>query len=121
MFDLRATGTLVRTAWTRSDASDAFLVLDRNGNGHIDDATELFSDLSEQPPPNNNGVRSGSQGFASLQLFDNPSNGGNGDRLITEADVVYGLLQPTFKLPPHENARRYTVPKGIGLLYIRNG
>ncbi len=41
-FDIDKNGFAEKTAWT--DGEDGFLVLDRNGNGFIDDGGELFSD-----------------------------------------------------------------------------
>lgn len=41
-FDINATGQPKRVAWTKRNDDVAFLVLDRNGNGVIDDGTELF-------------------------------------------------------------------------------
>jgi len=39
-FDLLGTGSTVRTAWP--EGADAWLVLDRNGNGSVDGMSELF-------------------------------------------------------------------------------
>jgi hypothetical protein len=41
-FDINADGILDQTAWTAPDGDDAFLVLDRNENGFVDDGGELF-------------------------------------------------------------------------------
>lgn len=41
-FDLDGDGTLERIAWTSPDAQLAFLAIDRNSNGKIDNGTELF-------------------------------------------------------------------------------
>lgn len=41
-FDIDKNGFAEKTVWT--DGEDGFLVLDRNGNGFIDDGGELFSD-----------------------------------------------------------------------------
>ena len=41
-FDIDADGVLDQVAWTSTDSDVAFLVLDRNDNGVIDDGSELF-------------------------------------------------------------------------------
>jgi hypothetical protein len=90
-FDILARGTPVQVAWTRSGTSDAFLVLDRNNNGAIDDAKELFGNYTDQPA--SPGRRGGANGFLALEAFDQPNEGGNGDKQITEEDAVYGRLR----------------------------
>ncbi|MBZ5490968.1 MAG: hypothetical protein LAO76_08555 [Acidobacteriia bacterium] len=87
MFDIRATGKPIKIPWTSGASSTAFLVLDRNGNGAIDDGTELFSNVSPQPlDPSPNG-------FKALAQYDLPANGGNGDGVIDAKDQVFPFLR----------------------------
>lgn len=87
MFDIRATGKPFKIPWTSSSSNTAFLVLDRNGNGDIDDGTELFSNVSPQP------LDSSPNGFKALAQNDLPANGGNGDGVIDAKDQVFPLLR----------------------------
>jgi hypothetical protein len=86
LFDIDADGSPEVIGWTSGSAADAFLALDRDGNGLIDSGAELFGGDSSQPPtatPN---------GFLTLAVFDRPENGGNADGMIGRQDAVWSQL-----------------------------
>jgi hypothetical protein len=85
-----AIDTYIRTAWTSAGSDDAFLVLDRNGNGVIDDGSELFGCATPQPVPPAGQLRNG---FRALAEYDTLAFGGNGNGLIDAGDAAYGLLK----------------------------
>jgi hypothetical protein len=73
-FDITGDGRKEQTAFVTG--GDAFLAIDRNGNGIIDDGTELFGDQ-----------RGAANGFEELRKLDT-----NGDGIIDERDADFDKL-----------------------------
>jgi hypothetical protein len=88
-FDLYNDGLPVWTAWTARGSATAFLALDLNGNGNVDDAGELFGNHTRL-------LADGSfakNGYEALAQYDEPVNGGNGNGVIDPGDAIFGRLQ----------------------------
>jgi hypothetical protein len=86
VFDIAATNRPFKIPWT-ADSRNAFLVLDRNGNGIIDNGWEMFGNFTPQQPSDT------PNGFLALAMYDRPEYGGNGDGVIDQRDLIFSQLR----------------------------
>jgi hypothetical protein len=87
-FDFFGTGKPIRVAWTAAGATAAWLVLDLDRDGRIDNGLEMLSNVTQQP-----GKPATHMGFKALAEYDKPENGGNGDGTIDARDAVFSRLR----------------------------
>lgn len=114
MFDMTGITGPERLGWTQANSDDAFLALDLNDNGLIDDGTELFGNFTFQPAPENGEERNG---FLALAVYDH-----NNDGRINNQDGVYSALhlwQDTNHNGISESSELHTLPElGLKTLYL---
>lgn len=87
VFDMLKDGVPLAISWTAAGSTNSLLVLDRNGNGTIDNGEELFGDITPQP------ASSSPNGFLALAEYDKSGNGGNGNGRIERQDAIFSQLK----------------------------
>jgi len=82
LFDLNSNGHAELIPWTAAGSDDAWLVMDRDGDGRITSGRELFGTYTEQPPT------AAPNGFLALAMLDADRDG-----RVTPADPQFAALR----------------------------
>lgn len=88
IFDMDADGALDQLTWTKAGELDAFLALDLNRNGAIDNGSELFGNHTWLL-----GGKKAFHGYIGLAQHDDSRSGGNEDGIIDSSDIVFADLR----------------------------
>lgn len=90
-FDLDADGDLEQVGWTKANSDDVWLAMDRNGNGRIDDGSELFGNNTPVYP--SGPVVTASNGFDAAQFLEGSCYGGGlRDSRLDRNDAAFTRL-----------------------------
>ncbi len=76
----------VQISWTPPNANEGWLVLPAK-DGRVENGAQMFGNLTPQPPSED------PNGFLALSIYDDPSNGGNGDGVIDAKDSIFSKLR----------------------------
>ena len=99
-FDLNGNLVPERLAWTSVNSDDAWLVLDINSDGQINNGGEMFGNYTYQPSARD------PNGFLALALYDQLEHGGNGNGAIERSDGIFRAL----RLWQDQNHNAYSEP-----------
>ncbi|MGH9802827.1 MAG: hypothetical protein ACRD82_20875 [Blastocatellia bacterium] len=93
-FDLDGNGVKEQVGWPTATSENAWLVLDRNGNGVIDSGKELFGNFTDQVGPYGEPVPTGQgNGWQALAEYDRGRSGGNENGSIDSGDAWFPNLR----------------------------
>jgi hypothetical protein len=87
-FDIDADGFAETLGWTAPHTGMAFLWLDLDHDGQVDDGRELFGTATVLPSG-----ETAENGFLALAVYDRSEFGGDGDGWITPRDLIWRQLQ----------------------------
>jgi hypothetical protein len=82
-FDVNADGVREHVQWVRRGGDEAFLALDRTGNGLVDDGAELFGVGTPMVLEGRNAPN----GFVGLAQYDQRQLGGNADGVANREEM----------------------------------
>jgi len=88
-YDMTGNGQTTKMQWVKLGGDEAFLALDLNKNGVIDNGTELFG-VGTRIILDDNALAA--NGFVGLSQYDDVEMGGNNDGIISKDDEVWDSL-----------------------------
>ena len=90
-FDILADGNPIKMQWVKPKGDEAFLAIDHNHNGKIDDGSELFGN-GTRIITEDGSIELAPNGFVALAQYDLPQLGGDNDGYITKHDDIWQHL-----------------------------